>query len=95
MKRITKQKRKSENKQSLNVLPAYFSISETFHVVLAGSRPASLFWLLVVIAIIGLTVRARGAVLQLRAHVTITVIGLSLKKGNTLSPDSKASNGAA
>ena len=58
MKRITKQKKKIR-KQSLNVLPAYFSISETFHVVLAGSRPASLFWLLVVIAIIGLTVRAR------------------------------------
>lgn len=72
------------------MLPAYFSISETLHVVLACSRSASLFWLLVIIAIIGLAVRARGAVLQLRAHVTITVIGLSLKKSDTLSPDSKA-----
>lgn len=72
------------------MLPAYFSISETLHVVFAGSRPASLFWLLVIVAIIGLAVRARGAVLQLGAHVTITVVGLSLKKSDTLSPDSKA-----
>lgn len=61
------------------VLPANLRVSETLHVVFASSWPSSLLWLLVIIAVIGLTFRAWWTVLQFGAHITVTVIGLSLK----------------
>lgn len=59
--------------------PADLCISKTLHVVLAGSGPASPLWLLVIAAVVRLALRARGAVLQLGANVTVTVVGLGLQ----------------
>lgn len=61
------------------IIPADFCIGKTFHVVFAGSWPSSPLWLLVITALIRVAVRARGAVLQLGAHVTVAIVGLSLQ----------------
>lgn len=74
---------KNREESANPVLPADLCVSETLHVVLASPRPSSLLGLLVVVAVVGLAVGARGAVLQFGAHVAVAVVGLRLtnKKG--------------
>lgn len=76
------------NKNCLrNVLPADLRVGETLHVVFAGSWSASLLWLLVIIAVVRLALRAWGAVPQLGAHIAIAVIDLSLRDTKREKPE--------
>lgn len=50
--------KKKGNTQSFNILPAYLCVGKTLHIVFAGSRSAPLLWFLVIVAVVGLTLRA-------------------------------------
>lgn len=65
------------------VLPAYFSVSEALHVVLACSWSTPPLGLFVVIAVVRIAVRPRRAVFEFGTNIAVAVIGPCLQTKHT------------